>query len=148
MLIWILKPYIGSKIPFFSPTIYYWAQKYHSAPQKELSHSYWALQSAWRNTDVQVPPCFHSSGCQKNPQDWTLLWNGMVIITAITLLNWQGSNGKTKTTHISISTQIILLILLCVYSVIPLYQCKWGDRDLLHQSQQKHQRLIKPNPEI
>lgn len=95
-------------------------------------------------------PCFHSSGHQKNPQDWTLLWNGMAIITAITLLNWQGSKGRTKTTHKSptISSQIILLICLCVYSVISSYQRKWGDRDLLHQSQQKHQRPIKPNLEI
>lgn len=95
-------------------------------------------------------PCFHSSGHQKNPQDWTLLWNGMAIITAITLLNWQGPKGRTKTTHKSptISSQIILLICLCVYSVIPLYQRKWGDRDLLHQSQQKHQRPIKLNLEI
>lgn len=37
----------------------------------------------------------------KNPQDWALLWNGTASITAIRLLNWQGSKGKTKTTHIS-----------------------------------------------
>lgn len=130
----IIKLYIGSKTLFSS----YCRLLSTKIPlcstevvEPQLLNTGKCLEEHWC-TGALLYPLFWS------PKNWTLLWNGMVIITAIRLLSWQGSKGKTKTTYKSptISTQIILLICLWVYSVILLYQCKWGDRDLLHQSQQ------------